>query len=150
MVRWCMPPTDLVLTADERAALERLSRSRRDRMDLVTRARGILMLADGATYLDVHQRLGWSSRTTAMWKTRFLRDRLAGLRGRHRGSKPTTLTPALEARILTKTREAPPDGSTHWSSRKLATVLQTSHSIVALAWRRAGLQPHRRERYVRS
>ena len=56
------------------------------------------MLAAGATYADVHQRLGWSSRTTATWKRRFLAERLAGLRGRHRGSKPTTLTPALEAR----------------------------------------------------
>lgn len=116
----------------------------------VTRARAILMLADDATYGDVHQRLGWSSRTTALWKTRFLRDRLAGLRARHRGSKPTTLTPALEARILAKTREAPADGSTHWSSRKLATALRVSHSLVALVWRRAGLQPHRLARYVRS
>ena len=146
-----MPPaTDVVLTFEERAALERLSRSRRDRMDLVTRARGILMLADGATYADVHRRLGWSSRTTSVWKQRFLMERLAGLRGRHRGSKPTTLTPALEARILAKTRDTPPDGSTHWSSRTLAAAVKTSHSIVALVWRRAGLQPHRLERYVRS
>lgn len=145
-----MPPTDLVLTDAERTELERLARSRRDRMDHVTRAQGILMLADGATYAEVHQRLGWSSRTTATWKTRFLTERLAGLRGRHRGSKPTTLTPAVEARILAKTREAPPDGSTHWSSRKLAAVLTLSHSLIALAWRRAGLQPHRLERYVRS
>jgi transposase len=85
-----MPPTDLMLTPDERTALERLARSRRDRMDHVTRAQGILMLADGATYAEVHQRLGWSSRTTAIWKTRFLEERLPGLRGRHRGSKPTT------------------------------------------------------------
>ena len=145
-----MPSTEIVLTTDERRELERLARSRRDRMDHVTRAQGILMLADGATYADVHGRLGWSSRTTATWKTRFLAERLRGLRGRHRGSKPTTLTPNLEARILTRTRETPPDGSTHWSSRKLAQVLKISHSIVALAWRRAGLQPHRLERYVRS
>jgi transposase len=79
----------------------------------------------------VHRRVGWSSRTTATWKTRFLAERLSGLRGRHRGSKPTTLSPSLEARILTRTREAPPDGSTHWSSRKLAQVLKISHSIVA-------------------
>ena len=78
-----MPPTDLVLTNEERAALERLARSRRDRMDHVTRAQGILMLAEGATYAEVHQRLAWSSRTTATWKTRFLTERLAGLRWRH-------------------------------------------------------------------
>ena len=33
---------------------------------------------------------------------------------------------------------------------KLAAVLRISHSIVALVWRRAGLQPHRLERYARS
>jgi hypothetical protein len=45
-----MPPTELILSTDEREALKHLARSRRDRMDLVTRARGILMLAGGATY----------------------------------------------------------------------------------------------------
>src|SRR5215831_17411659 len=79
MVRWHMPPTDLRLTDEEREALERLARGR-DRMDLVTRARGILMVADGATYTEVHDRLGWSSRTPAMWKQRFPVRRLTGLR----------------------------------------------------------------------
>ena len=41
-------------------------------------------------------------------------ERLAGLFSRHKGSKATTLTPALEARILERTRQAPSDGSTHW------------------------------------
>jgi transposase len=100
------------------------------------------MLPDGATYAEVHQRLGWSSRTTATWKTRFLTERLAGLRGPAWGSKPKTLTLALKTRILARTRAAPPDGSRHWSCRKLAAVLKISHSIVALVWRRAGLQPH--------
>jgi hypothetical protein len=76
----------------------------------------------------VHHSLGWSCRTTATWKRRFLTERVAGLRGCHRGSKPTTLTPALEASTLAKTPAAPPDSSTHWSSRKLATVLKISHS----------------------
>lgn len=60
------------------------------------------------------------------------------------------LTPALEAKILAKTRQAPPDGSTHWSTRKLGRVLGINHNHVAQAWRRAGLQPHRFERYMAS
>jgi hypothetical protein len=56
----------------------------------------------------------------------------------------------MEARILSKTRQRPPDGSTHWSTRKLATVLGISHVLVARVWRRAGLQPHRVERYMLS
>src|ERR687897_3929325 len=56
----------------------------------------------------------------------------------------------MEARIVAKTRQAPPDGSTHWSTRKLAAVLGVSHVLVARVWRRAGLQPHRLDRYMLS
>src|ERR1700720_417642 len=56
----------------------------------------------------------------------------------------------MEARILSLTRQAPPDGSTHWSTRKLAKVLGLQHTVVARAWRRAGLKPHRIERYMAS
>jgi hypothetical protein len=56
----------------------------------------------------------------------------------------------MEARILEKTRQAPPDGSTHWSTRKLGRLLKISHNLVAKAWQRAGLQPHRFERYMQS
>ena len=69
---------------------------------------------------------------------------------RHRGSKPTVLTPALEARIMTWTRRPPPHGATHWSTRSLGRKLGVQHTIVARAWRHAGLQPHRLERYMRS
>src|SRR5258707_9353235 len=84
------------------------------------------------------------------WRRRFLADRIDGLRPRYKGQPPTVLTPAMEARVLEKTRLAPPDGSTHWSTRKLGRVLHIHHNLVAKTWRRAGLQPHRFERYMLS
>jgi len=150
MVRWRMPSTEITLTTDERTTLEQLARRRKGRADLATRAQGILWLADGVSYATLTERLGWSSRTTATWKQRFLADRLDGLRSRHRGSKPRVLTPQLEARILARTRQAPHDGSTHWSTRKLAKVLKVTHTMVATVWQRAGLKPHRLDRYTRS
>ena len=60
------------------------------------------------------------------------------------------LTPTMEARILEKTRQPQPDGSTHWSTRKLGRLLKIHHNLVAKAWQRAGLQPHRFERYMES
>jgi transposase/DNA-binding CsgD family transcriptional regulator len=142
---------DLVLTPDERTALERLARGGRTRADLARRARIILRLAEGASYLAIQRGLGESSRTIGKWKRRFLADRVAGLHGRYPGAVATVLTPALEARILAWTRKPPTDGSTHWSSRKLARALKlSSHTLVARAWQRAGLQPHRLERYMRS
>jgi transposase len=84
------------------------------------------------------------------WKQRFEAERLAGLRAKYRGQPPVVRTPAMEARILAKTRQRPADGSTHWSTRKLAKVLGVSHVLVARVWRRAGLQPHRIDRYMLS
>jgi transposase len=145
-----MPSIDIALTTDERDTLERLARARKDRADLAMRAQAILWLAEGASYATLTDRLGWSSRTTATWKHRFLADRVDGLRSRHRGSKPRVLTPTLEARILARTRQAPADGSTHWSTRKLAKALHITHTMVATVWQRARLKPHRLDRYTRS
>ena len=150
MVRWPMASTEIELTTLEREMLERMARARKDRADLAARAQAILWLADGASYATLTARLGWSSRTTATWKRRFLADRLDGLRSRHRGSKPRVLTPRLEARILSRTRQPPADGSTHWSTRKLAQALNITHTMVATVWHRARLQPHRIDRYTRS
>jgi transposase len=138
------------VTTSERQALEGFARSQRGRADLARRARAILMLADGVSYTGIQTALGWSSATTAKWKQRFVKRRLAGLWGRHQGSQPRVLTPTVEARILGRTRRPPTDGSTHWSTRSLARALKLSHTMVARVWQRAGIQPHRLERYMRS
>ena len=145
-----MPSTRLMLTTEQRTELEARERSRRGRADAASRARVILLLADGDSYSSITAKTGCSSRTIALWKHRFEADGLEGLAARHRGSKRTVLTPALQARILAWTRRAPPHGATHWSTRSMGRKLGVQHTIVARAWRDAGLQPHRLERYMRS
>jgi transposase len=147
-----MPSTarSFTLTTSERHQLEGFARSQRGRADVARRARAVLMLADRASYREIETALGWSSATTAKWKQRFVEHRVPGLWGRHQGSQPRVLTPAVEARILSRTRRPPTDGSTHWSTRSLARELTLSHTMVARVWQRAGIQPHRLERYLRS
>jgi transposase len=140
----------LTLTADERTELERRARSRKGRAEDARRARVILMLADGAAFAAITRAVGCYPDYVSRWKQRFESQRVAGLRARYRGQPPTVRTPALEARVLAKTRLTPPDGSTPWTTRKLAKVLGISHMLVARVWRRAGLQPHRFERYMLS
>ncbi len=77
-------------------------------------------------------------------------DGLAGLYGRHQGRQVQADSPELEAKILERTRHAPKDGSTHWSTRKLAAELGISHMRVARTWAKAGLKPHRMRRYMAS
>jgi transposase len=148
-----MPQTGaaIVLTTEERTALAALARTGRGRADLARRARIVLRLAAGASYAEIVGGLGESTRSIAKWKRRFLEARLAGLQGRYRKNPATVLTPALEARILAWTRKPPANGATQWSTRTLAAALKlSSHTFVQRAWKRAGLQPHRIERYMRS
>ncbi len=77
-------------------------------------------------------------------------ERLAGLYSRHEGRKIKVLTPRMEARILAWTQKPPTDGSTHWSTRRLAKKLGVHHMMVARTWKKHGLQPHRMERYMAS
>ena len=140
----------LTLTTDERRELERRVRSRKMRAEDSRRARVILMLADGESFTTITTAVGCYPDYVSRWKQRFETERLAGLRAQYRGQPPTVRTPALEARVLAKTRQKPPDGSTHWTTRKLAKALGISHMLVARVWRRAGLQPHRFERYMLS
>ena len=108
------------------------------------------MLADGASFTAIAAAVGCFPDYINRWKQRFETERLPGLRAKYRGQQPTLRTAALEARVLAKTRQSPPDGSTHWSTRKLAKVIGVSHGLIAQVWRRAGLQPHRLERYMLS
>ena len=108
------------------------------------------MLAAGKTYSEISRELGCSSAYVARWKARFQEHRLAGLDSRYAGRKAWVITPEMEARVLAMTRQAPPDGSTHWTSRKLGKVLKISHVTVAKIWSRAGIKPHRIERYMAS
>lgn len=140
----------LTLTTDERAELERRARSRKVRAEDARRAQVILMLANGESFTTIAAALSCYPGYINRWRQRFEAERLPGLQAKYRGQPPSVRTPAMEARILSKTRQRPPDGSTHWSTRRLAKVLGVSHVLVARVWRRAGLQPHRLERYMLS
>ncbi len=146
-----MLPTSLLsVTTEERATLNAWVRSQRGRAADARRARIVLLSADGCSYSEIAERVGCSAPTISRWRQRFLAKRVPGLRAQHCGSTAWRLTARLEARILNWTRKPPTDGTTHWSTRRLARKLGIPHTFVARTWRRAGLQPHRLERYLRS
>jgi transposase len=140
----------ITLTKSERMELERRVASRTGRAEDARRARAILLLSEGHTWDEACERVPCSRGFLASWSSRFQEQRIAGLFSRHIGQVTTVLTPQLEARILEATRRAPPDGATHWSTRKLGAQLKVSHMMVARVWRQHGLKPHRMERYMAS
>ena len=140
----------LTLTDEQREELTRWSQSRTLPAGDVFRARLILALANGKTYSEIERELGTSRPTIARWKQRFEDQGLAGLDPQHKGSKPRTATPAVQAKVLRKTLKRPEDGSTHWSCRKMATASGISKSTVQRIWATARVKPHRLERYMAS
>jgi transposase len=133
----------LILTPPERRELQRRVRSRSVRAEDSRRARVILELAGGRGLRETASFLACSSSYVQRWAGRFRAERLGGLIARHRGRAAAKGAAKLEARILEWTRRGPDDGSTQWSSRRLAQKLGTTHMTVARVWSRYGLQPHR-------
>jgi transposase len=140
----------LKLMPEQRGDLQRWAQSRTLPAGDVFRAKLILALADGTTYREIARSLKTSLPTIARWKMRFEQDGLAGLEGRHKGSKPRAATPTVQARVMRRVQQKPGDGSTHWSCRKLASELALSKSTVQRILAQAQLQPHRLERYMAS
>ncbi|WP_454742780.1 IS630 family transposase [Cupriavidus necator] len=138
------------LTESEREQLQAATRSRTVRAADARRARLILLLDEGTSREAIMQRLGCDSRFISRWSSRFLAERLSGLYARHPGRAPLQPPEKLEARVLNYTlKRKPADGSTHWSSYKLAAELgDVSVTAVQRIWRKHGLRPHRLDKHM--
>ncbi len=66
------------------------------------------------------------------------------------GSGPRVADATLQAGIARKTRQIPPDGSTHWSCRRMAQALGVSKNTVQRLWSQLRMKPHRLDRYMAS
>src|SRR6218665_2998144 len=138
------------LTEAEIVELRQQANGRAVRADLARRARLILLLAEGLTWSAIRAKLDCNDSYIALWSKRFAADRLADLFSRHAGRQRYKVTDRLEARVLVRTtKHKPADGSTHWSTRKLAAELggDISHMTVARTGANHGQNPHRREAY---
>src|SRR5438105_2788264 len=140
----------LVLAPSERRELERRARSRTLEAEDCKRAKLILLLAKGYSFSQICRRLDCTDRYISVWKRRLQQGRLSGLDSRYRGSQRRVRTAETEAKILAATREGPTDGTTHWSSYRLAKHLSISPASVYRVWRQYGIQPHRLRRYMAS
>jgi len=67
---------------------------------------------------------------------------LDGLETASRSGRPREIDDDEVGRVLAKTLEKPPDGTTHWSVRRLAVATGISSSTVHRIWRDHKLKPH--------
>jgi transposase len=136
--------------ASDREELAARVRSRTLPAEDVRRARMILMLADGESFTNIQIALSCNRSYITRWKRRFESTGPDGLYSQHTGRAPSPEAMKVEVRILARTQRKPADGSTHWSTRKMANELGIDHMRVARVWRRARLKPHRIDHYILS
>ena len=115
--------TFIELSEDERHILETEVRGSSTEQRMVQRARMILEAAAGKTTKEVAASLQVRAATVSKWRTRFGRDRLAGLADAPRLGKPARYTESTERRILAQLDAPPPDGYTTWTGRLLSNAL---------------------------
>ena len=140
-----IPP--LLLTDDEREALERWARRPNTAQALAFRARVILASAEGKKNDDVAVVFGVARATVGKWRARFIRGRLDGLLDEPRPGAPRQISDRDVERVITKTLESTPKDATHWSTRSMAKASGLTQSAVSRIWRAFALQPHRTETF---
>ena len=139
-----------MLTSEQRTELDAVMRTRHGNAALARRARCVLLWAAGERRVDVRSKLACNDAFVTRWTSAYDAQGLAGLVSLHPGRAPKRPVAKLEARVLERTlKHLPKDGSTHWSSRKLAAELgDVSFSAVQRIWRKHGVRPHRLDTHM--
>ena len=136
--------TPLVLRDGDRSRLESLIRSSSVRAGLASRARIVLLAAEGLPNAEIARRTRTSRPTVVDWRARY--D--AGGIGPERSAAQRSA--AGDRRDRRRRRDLADDSCppvhlsvTHWSARLLADQLKISCATVARIWRECNLQPWR-------
>src|SRR5450432_1893849 len=126
-----------MLTSGQRGELDAVMRKRHGNAALARRARCVLLWSQGERRVDIREKLACNDEFVSKWTSAFETQGLAGLVSLHPGRAPKVPVAKLDARVLNRTlKHLPKDGSTHWSSRKLAGELgDVSFSAVQRIWR---------------
>jgi transposase len=136
---------EIVLTDDERVALEGWVARRKTAQALALRARIVLAAAGQLTNREIAVLEGVSAPTVTKWRNRFAVRRLEGLLDEPRPGRPRTISDEDVDAVIIKTLESKPRDATHWSTRSMARETGLTQNAVLRIWRAFGLQPHRQE-----
>ncbi len=141
------PLPELTVSPSERDQLMAITRSRSMPHPLVTRARIILLAADGCSNTAIAEQLGLSKPTVGTWRQRYRAQRVQGLYDELRPGGPRSIRDEEIAVLLRRTVRTKPKDGTHWTCRSIAAETRLSKSTVHRVWQAFGLQPHRQKHF---
>ena len=112
------------LTDEQEVELKKLARSKRTSVRLAQRAQIVLLAAQGLQNKDIAAQLGIGRVQVSRWRERYLESGLQGIeRDLPRGAPPVKVD---VAKLVQLTTQGKPEAATHWSTRKMAAVLEVS------------------------
>lgn len=135
----------LELPDEDRHTLLAWTRSHSMPQSLVTRARIVLMAADGDFNSAIATALDVTASTVRKWKLRFNQDGIEGLHDEARPGRERTYKEEEVAALVRKTLETKPEGATHWSCRTMANECGMSPATVNRIWNLFSLKPHKQK-----
>jgi transposase len=140
------PP--IVLSPEQKQALEQCARARSLPARLVERARIALLAAAGKQDREIAAELSITAHKVSRWRKRYLASGLAGLeKDAPRPGRTPSISPATVKSVIHKTTQTKPANATQWSTRSMAAEVGVSETTVRRIWRKHGLKPHLTETF---
>ena len=141
------PKQSVVLQDMDRQQLTAVAQSRSLPHGLVTRARLILLAADGLPSSMIARRIGLSQQSVCLWRRRYLEHGIQGLHDELKPGRPRSISDEVVASLVRKTLQTKPKDGTHWTIRTIARETRLSPPTVHRIWQAFGLQPHRQKHF---
>jgi transposase len=141
---WNAAPA-LTVTTEQRRVLEAWSRAPSTPQAVATRAKIVLLAADGVANNSIAAQLGVTRVSVIQWRRRFVDEGLASLGKTRPGrGRPKRVSADKIAEIVHRTLNTlPAGGATHWSCRTMAKVVGVSPASVQRIWHDHRIYPHR-------
>ena len=141
------PKTPIILSDQEHDQLKSIVSSRSLPHGLATRARIVLMAAQGSTNREISEKVDLSPQMVCKWRKRYLNQGLSGLHDELRPGRPRSISDEKVALLIRKTLNTKPTDGTHWTIRSIAKETKLSRPTVHRIWRAFGFQPHRQRHF---
>jgi putative transposase len=132
-------------TEEQFATLKMWANSGKTEQRMATRAKVILLAAEGLSLQQIEARVGLNWQSCLKWRKRFLDKGLEGLQDKPRRGRKPVITPEERSSVIALACTGPVDGSTRWSVRKLGEVTGFGKSTVQRILSEGAIKPHKTE-----
>ena len=131
------------LSQEQRATLEKATRSMSGSVRFAQRAKIIVLAAEGRQDIAIAQALGITRQKAARWRARFVALGIDGLRrDAFWPGRKKQIGPDQTKAVVQRTLEQRPANAAHWSTRTMARATGLSEASVRRIWKAHGLKPH--------